>query len=96
MRITRTPLPVNASPFAKQKEIAEQARQVMRLREFAANATTARVKARLLDEAAALERMVKQPGLYAHPVPVVSIAYGRVRARCGERKRSRANDRIGQ
>ena len=37
--------------------------QVMRLREFAANATTARVKARLLDEAAALERMVKRPGL---------------------------------
>ena len=63
MRVTRTPLPTNASPVPKQKEAAEQTRQVMRLREFAANATTARVKARLLDEAAALERMVKRPGL---------------------------------
>ena len=58
MQVTRTPLP----PVPKQ-EAAEQTRQVMRLREFAANATTARVKARLLDEAAALERMVKRPGL---------------------------------
>ena len=58
MQVTRTPLP----PVPKQ-EAAEQAQQVMRLREFAANATTARVKARLLDEAAALERMVKRPGL---------------------------------
>ena len=65
MRVTRTPLPTNASPVAKQKEIAEQAQQVMRLREFAANATTARVKARLLDEAAALERTVRGPGLRA-------------------------------
>jgi hypothetical protein len=63
MRVTRTPLPVNASPVAKQKERAEQARQMMRLREFAENATTARVKARLLDEAAALERMLKRAGL---------------------------------
>ena len=60
MRVTRTPLP----PVPKQ-EAAEQTRQVMRLREFAANATTARVKARLLDEAAALERMMKRPGLSA-------------------------------
>jgi hypothetical protein len=64
MQVTRTPLPINASPVAKQ-EIAEQARQLMRLREFAANATTARVKARLLDEAAALERMLKRTGLGA-------------------------------
>ena len=64
MRITRTPLPINASPVAKQ-EIAEQARQLMRLREFAASATTARVKARLLDEAATLERMLKRAGLGA-------------------------------
>ena len=65
MRVTRTPLPTNASPVAKQKEIAEQARQVMRLREFAAHATTARVQARLLDEAAGLERMLKRAGLGA-------------------------------
>jgi hypothetical protein len=65
MRVTRTPLPINASPVGKQKEIAEQARQVMRLREFAAHATTARVKARLLDEAAGLERMLKRAGLVA-------------------------------
>ena len=64
MQVTRTPLPINASPVAKQ-EIAEQARQLMRLREFAANATTARVKARLLDEAAALERMLKRADLGA-------------------------------
>ena len=60
MRVTRASLP----PVPKQ-EAAEQARQVMRLREFAANATTARVKARLLGEAAALERMMKRPGLSA-------------------------------
>ena len=65
MRVTRAPLPTNASPVTKQKDIAEQAHQVMRLREFAANATTARVKARLLDEAAALERTVRGPGLSA-------------------------------
>ena len=65
MRVTRTALPVNASPVAKQKEIAEQTRQVMRLREFAANATTARVRARLLDEAAAVERMLKRADLGA-------------------------------
>jgi hypothetical protein len=64
MQVTRTPFPINASPVAKQ-EIAEQARQLMRLREFAASATTARVKARLLDEAAALERMLKRAGLGA-------------------------------
>ena len=61
MRVTRTPLPTNASPVAKQKEIAEQAQHVMRLREFAANATTARVKARLLDEAAALDHASRDP-----------------------------------
>ena len=65
MRVTRTPLSIHESPVGKQEEIAEQARQVMRLREFAANATTARVKARLLDEAAALERTVRGPGLSA-------------------------------
>jgi hypothetical protein len=54
----------NASPVAK-REMAEQVRQLMRLREFAASATTARVKARLLDEAAALERMLKRAGLGA-------------------------------
>jgi hypothetical protein len=64
MQLARTRLPINASPVAKQ-EIAEQARQLMRLREFAASATTARVKARLLDEAAALERMLKRAGLGA-------------------------------
>ena len=64
MQVTRTRLPISASPVAKQ-EVAEQARQLMRLREFAANATTARVKARLLDEAAALERTVRGPGLSA-------------------------------
>jgi len=63
MQVTRTPLPINASPVAKQ-EIAEQARKLMRLREFAANATTAR-KARLLDEAAALQRMLKRASLGA-------------------------------
>ena len=60
MQVTRTPL-----PRVPKQEAAEQTRQVMRLREFAANATTARVKARLLDEAAALERMMKRPGLSA-------------------------------
>ena len=65
MRVSRTPLPINPSPVAKQKELSEQARQAMRLREFAANATTARVRARLLDEAAALERMMKRAAVGA-------------------------------
>jgi len=48
MQVTRTRLPISASPVAKQ-EVAEQARQLMRLRGFAANATTARVRAPLLE-----------------------------------------------
>ncbi len=46
MRVTRTPLPTNASPVAKQKEIAEQAQQVMRLREFASASSLATSAAR--------------------------------------------------
>jgi len=48
MQFARKRLPINASPVAKQ-EVAEQARQLMRLRGFAANATTARVRAPLLE-----------------------------------------------
>jgi hypothetical protein len=54
------PLPRNVSPFAREKLFAEHMRQAARLREFAATATTDRVKARLLEEAAAQEQLAEK------------------------------------
>ena len=56
----RMPLPKNGSPIGRQQLIEEYARQAVRLREFAASATTTRIKARLLEEAAGQERLAEK------------------------------------
>jgi hypothetical protein len=45
---------------SEQNSLREYVRQAARLREYAANATTARVKARLLEEAANQERLAEE------------------------------------
>ena len=47
-------------PFAREKLLAEHMRQAARLREFAASATTGRLKARLLEEATAQEQLAEK------------------------------------
>ena len=57
MSSRRAHLPRDVSPLAAQRLVREYANQAARLRELAANLTTPRLKARLLEEADNQERM---------------------------------------
>jgi hypothetical protein len=64
----------NVAPFPEQNLLREHVRQAARLREYAAGATTAGVKARLLEEAAIQDRLAEEieSGLRAATPPRVS------------------------
>ena len=57
--LARVLLSRSVSPAAGQKLVREYADEASRLRALAANVTTARLKARLLDEAANQDRLAK-------------------------------------
>jgi hypothetical protein len=56
----------NLNLLSEQNSLREHVRQAAHLREYAASATTARVKARLLEEAANQERLAVR-GQVVHP-----------------------------
>lgn len=53
-------LPQHVSALATQRLVREYVNEAVRLRELAASATTVRIKARLLEEAANQERLAQQ------------------------------------
>src|SRR5690242_11043184 len=96
---SRMPLPRNVSPFASEKLFAAHMRQAARVREFAATATTDRVKARLLEEAARRKNQARQlardlkPSFVLDPVqPLIALQQLSALRQAGE-NRARHFDR---
>jgi hypothetical protein len=70
--VTRPSAPKRASQPRDEKLLRAYANEAARLREYAANTTTARLRARLLEEAASQERLARevsvgQTGFAAQP-----------------------------